>query len=274
MAPYNPGDIVLSKLGSFPPWPAIVFPEDALPPEVLKSKPKKGRTWPVCYFAEATFNWDSERTLSPLTTEMCHSFLKKSSGKKAKRLVMAYEIALENPSLDEIIGSLNIDAEESSKAKPKQEPQIVASNSPRKKKTDSNKSSKSSTPQPKRSYTDAEKETLAKSYRAKLQKGLVIRETQPSIEELQHCSSVLSHLEEFQATIGVSLELLKTSKLHKVLKAIIKIPKLERPEDFQFHKRCEKLLSDWTDLISAIKNEKVPEYGIKPEAAETTRSEK
>jgi hypothetical protein len=95
----------------------------------------------------------------------------------------------------------------------------------------------------------------AHEFRYRLQKGLVQRGTPPDESDMEACSDVMTELEKFSPKM--TLELLKHSKLHKVLRAIIKIDYLDRPEDYRFHTRAEELLLQWEKLILSIKNEKV-----------------
>lgn len=104
-----------------------------------------------------------------------------------------------------------------------------------------------------------EYETKCLQFRSKLQRGLIQRKTEPTEEELKTASDYLKQLEEFSSKI--TIDLLRISKLQKVLRAILKIPGLERPEDFKFHDRSSRLLVEWNDIITELRNEKALKNG-------------
>lgn len=129
---FEPGTIVLAKLKSFPPWPAIVIPNELIPEGILKSKPKSShaeagapstassrsrrkttarktqesaqsdsRLWCVRFLRDDTFMWASRRDISVLTRHDIEQFLSAKKGKKLIRL--AYEMALNPPDVEEFI---------------------------------------------------------------------------------------------------------------------------------------------------------------------------
>lgn len=102
--------------------------------------------------------------------------------------------------------------------------------------------------------TEEEKIAKVQFFRSKLQRGLLQRKDFPSPEELKTCSDILEELEEFSGYI--TIDLLKVSKLHKLLRAIFKFDQLKNPEGYNFHKRAEDLLVKWESLIHEIKSKK------------------
>jgi hypothetical protein len=118
---FPPGTIVLAKLKSFPPWPAIVIPFELIPEGVVSSKPKNPprslstrskrrsvqqkevdpRLWCVRFLRDDTFMWATSNDISLLTKEQIEHFLK---SKKAKKVIRsAYEMALDPPDVEEFI---------------------------------------------------------------------------------------------------------------------------------------------------------------------------
>lgn len=121
---FPPGTIVLAKLKSFPPWPAIVIPYESIPEKIQASKPKNpgrvqsrgkrksqgknsvqepqdSRLWCVRFLRDDTFMWATSKDISLLTTEQIEEFLK---SKKAKKVIKsAYEMALNPPDVEEFI---------------------------------------------------------------------------------------------------------------------------------------------------------------------------
>lgn len=132
--PFPPGTIVLAKLKSFPPWPAIVIPNELVPEGIVSSKPKKplrptsrskrkaaqpkdvdARLWCVRFLRDDTFMWATIKDISLLTKDQIENALK---AKKMKKVIRgAYEMALDPPDVEEFIiyGSdgkpINIDNE-------------------------------------------------------------------------------------------------------------------------------------------------------------------
>ncbi|KAH3678993.1 hypothetical protein WICMUC_001307 [Wickerhamomyces mucosus] len=109
----------------------------------------------------------------------------------------------------------------------------------------------------KEDYIVEDRKQLAINFRAKLQRGLIQRKDKPTADELLGCSTILEDLEKFSEDGHIDSEILKFSKIHKVLKAITKQPGLERSSDFKFHTRSIQLLLKWEDFIREIRKEKV-----------------
>ncbi|KAI5963046.1 uncharacterized protein KGF55_002838 [Candida pseudojiufengensis] len=98
--------------------------------------------------------------------------------------------------------------------------------------------------------------------RIKLQRSLIQRtsptdsstkkESSPTADELSMARLILHRLTNFPVT----KELLKSTKIHKVLKAIIKDPTLELPESFKLHERSREILQSWDPIIRDLLSEK------------------
>lgn len=91
-------------------------------------------------------------------------------------------------------------------------------------------------------------------FRSKLQRGLIQRRTDPTEAELSSISNVFKDLENFSDSINS--DLLKVSKIHKVLKAITRVETLKRPDDYKFHDRSIDLILKWEPYIAELKSEK------------------
>lgn len=74
----------------------------------------------------------------------------------------------------------------------------------------------------------------------------------PTVDELLVARIILHRLADFPVTV----ELLRETKIHKVLKCILKDEDLEYPDSFQLHEKCEELLQKWKALIESLKQEK------------------
>lgn len=83
-------------------------------------------------------------------------------------------------------------------------------------------------------------------------------------------SDFLSELEVFPDLEG---SIIRATKIHKVLKAMIKLPSIPLDEDYQFKTRSIDLLAKWNDILSNDPNAGAAgEKGddAKPETAATT----
>ncbi|KHC47667.1 putative protein of unknown function [Candida albicans P60002] len=115
--------------------------------------------------------------------------------------------------------------------------------------------------------SDKEKNHQLWLCRVKLQKTLIQRNQAttpkdttglkpPTADELSTARLILHRLQDFPITA----ELLRKSKLHKVLRCIIKDPTLKYPESFKLHDRCQEVLDVWKEPIEQLKLEKQLEY--------------
>lgn len=99
--------------------------------------------------------------------------------------------------------------------------------------------------------------------RVKLQRSLIQRNQSatpkdpkqfppPSVDELSFARLILNRLDLYP----VNVELLRETKIHKVLKCILKDEDLAYPDSFRLHEKCEELLKKWKEPIDQLKNEK------------------
>ncbi|SCU97453.1 LAME_0F19724g1_1 [Lachancea meyersii CBS 8951] len=97
------GDLVLCKVGSFAPWPAVVFPQRFLRKDVYRRR--RPERVAVCFFNDETYYWDKPSRLRPLTKELVDEFLKQARTSKAEDpvLVKAYQEASNFKSLHEFL---------------------------------------------------------------------------------------------------------------------------------------------------------------------------
>ncbi|KAF2204201.1 hypothetical protein GQ43DRAFT_197906 [Delitschia confertaspora ATCC 74209] len=109
--------------------------------------------------------------------------------------------------------------------------------------------------------------------RHRLQKGFLTRDQAPKEEEMANMSDYFRQLE---AYTDLEAEVIKKTKVHKVLKAIVKLNSIPKEEEHQFKKRSNDLLNNWklalaTDVGEAPPAETPAEpttNGAKPEASE------
>lgn len=93
----------------------------------------------------------------------------------------------------------------------------------------------------------------------------------PTVDELLVARLILHRLAEFP----LNVELLRETKIHKVLKCILKDDDLAYEESFKLHEKCNELLDKWKDMIESLKLEKQAKYESRlssqaPEEAEIT----
>lgn len=113
------------------------------------------------------------------------------------------------------------------------------------------------------------KEKMVLYYRHKLQRTFLSRDTMPKEEEMKPMSDFLKELENYPDLEG---SIIRTTKIHKVLKAMLKLPSIPLDEQFTFKQRAHKLLDKWNDILI---NEPNPPVGdkneeSKPEASTAT----
>ena len=103
--------------------------------------------------------------------------------------------------------------------------------------------------------------------RVKLQRSLIQRNQSatpkdpkqfppPLVDELSFGRLILNRLNLFP----VNVDLLRETKIHKVLKCILKDEDLAYPESFRLHEKCEELLEKWKETIDQLKYEKQAKF--------------
>ncbi|MCJ1283699.1 hypothetical protein MMC26_003030 [Xylographa opegraphella] len=107
------------------------------------------------------------------------------------------------------------------------------------------------------------KEKEIRYYRHKLQKGFLSRDTS--------MSGFLSKLETYPDLEG---SIIRATKIHKVLKAMIRLTSIPKDEEYQFKKRSHELLTKWNKILQddptpgGDKDDDAKD-DVKPEAATT-----
>lgn len=84
-------------------------------------------------------------------------------------------------------------------------------------------------------------------YRHKLQRGFLSRDTVPKVEEMKSMSDFLGELETF---VDLEGSIIRVTKIHKVLKQMIKLENIPLEEDFKFKDRSSRLLAKWTETLA------------------------
>ncbi|KAL5337836.1 hypothetical protein BJX70DRAFT_224726 [Aspergillus crustosus] len=89
-----------------------------------------------------------------------------------------------------------------------------------------------------------EKEVLFVRHR--LQKGFISRDQPPKEDEMSQMSSLFTKLERIN---DLEVSIIRGTKIHKVLRMIIKLPNIPRDEEFNFRKRALDILSKWSSVM-------------------------
>jgi hypothetical protein len=84
--------------------------------------------------------------------------------------------------------------------------------------------------------------------RHKLQKGLLTRDQEPKVEEMQTMSDYITKLEGFP---DLEVSIIRATKINKVLKAILKLESIPKEEEFRFKPRSQDLLEKWNKLLAS-----------------------
>lgn len=290
------GDLVLCKVGSFPPWPAVVFPQRLLRKDVYKKK--KSNCVAVCFLNDVTYYWEQPRKLKPLTKEIIKEFLAKSQKTNNQTdLVEAYQQANnfddfrtfveDRFSEEDRIHELETDEKKNKLLTAGEDPfslekkvitnkrtQHESSNSSSQDEAKSNKRRKASHSSTANEdgiknenttdQTNAEKkksnkldrnrrEEISLLFRRRIQKNLIQRDGPPTDAEVRESHKLLNKIKEniHNKPPFFDLDTLRTSKLHKLLKAIMNVDELK-----EFHGICMEILISWTDMITTLKIEK------------------
>lgn len=84
--------------------------------------------------------------------------------------------------------------------------------------------------------------------RHKLQKGFLSRDQAPIESEMTTMSEHFNTLEQYS---NLEAPIIRTTKINKVLKGIIKLNSIPKEEEFNFKKRSTELLSVWNRVLNA-----------------------
>jgi hypothetical protein len=151
---------------------------------------------------------------------------------------------------------------------PKKTPKVTKLNAPKTPNGDVLTSAKKSTSKPKKKVvappkdeeeeeakpqmTEAERlqqrEKAVLYLRHRLQKGFLSRDTQPQESEMAGMADFFSQLESYE---NLEPSIIRTTKIHKVLKAIVKLTSIPREEQFNFKKRSAAMLEIWNKRMEA-----------------------
>ncbi|KAJ9570373.1 uncharacterized protein HLK63_H00121 [Nakaseomyces glabratus] len=288
------GDLVLCKVGSFPPWPAVVFPQRLLRKDVIKKK--RNNCIAVCFLNDPTYYWEQPHKLKRLEKNIITEYLSKEHKSQSQAdLVEAYSQAdqfgdlrsfvVERFSSEDRIEDLEKDEELYGKLKSGEDPHITdPDTNSRKRKSSSKddgkvssskkiKASKDITSMAKSSdnrliidnSVDKEKkksnkldrsrrEEISLLLRRRIQRNLIQRDTPPTDVELQESHKLLSKIKENLDDQPPFFDL-DTLRKSKLHKLLKVI--VNNSDLKEFHDICKSILLHWSDIIATLKAEKL-----------------
>ncbi|GJC92230.1 PWWP domain-containing protein [Colletotrichum higginsianum] len=97
--------------------------------------------------------------------------------------------------------------------------------------------------------------------RHKLQKGLLTRDQEPKEEEMKMMSDYITKLESFP---DLEVSIIRSTKINKVLKAILKLDSIPKEEEFNFNRRSQTLLDKWTKILAGGDTAAAPAASVTP----------
>ncbi|KAF2835482.1 hypothetical protein M501DRAFT_941806 [Patellaria atrata CBS 101060] len=84
--------------------------------------------------------------------------------------------------------------------------------------------------------------------RHKLQKGFLTRDQTPKEDEM---SAMAEHFNSLEKYPDLDASIIRETKIHKVLKGIIKLNSIPKDEEFKFKERSTTLLNHWNKVLAA-----------------------
>ncbi|KAL4902551.1 hypothetical protein BDW74DRAFT_180656 [Aspergillus multicolor] len=120
-------------------------------------------------------------------------------------------------------------------------------------------------PEPKVNLEEAKKkrEREVLFIRHRLQKGFISRDHPPKEEEMSQMSGYFTKLEKLN---DLEVSIIRETKIHKVLRMIIKLPNIPRDEEFDFRKRALDILSKWKNVLDSDRATPAQDKDEKPKA--------
>lgn len=84
--------------------------------------------------------------------------------------------------------------------------------------------------------------------RHKLQKGFISRDQPPKEDEM---ASMASYFDKLEKHSDLEVSIIRSTKINKVLKMIVKLNSIPRDEEFNFRHRAMNILSNWKNILDA-----------------------
>ncbi|EMC94945.1 hypothetical protein BAUCODRAFT_123441 [Baudoinia panamericana UAMH 10762] len=111
----------------------------------------------------------------------------------------------------------------------------------------------------------AQREKAVLYLRHRLQKGFLSRDQAPQETEMASMAEFFVQLENYD---NLEPAIIRTTKIHKVLKAIVKLAIIPKDEEYQFKKRSAAMLEVWNKRMEADGGDKEgPSSAVEPKSA-------
>lgn len=94
----------------------------------------------------------------------------------------------------------------------------------------------------------AQREKAILYLRHRLQKGFLTRDQEPQEAEMTTMADFFSQLEGYE---NLEASIIRATKVHKVLKAIVKLSSIPKDEEYNFKKRSTAMLEAWNKRMEA-----------------------
>ncbi|KAK4550392.1 hypothetical protein LTR36_003359 [Oleoguttula mirabilis] len=195
---------------------------------------------------------------------------KKEKKKKAPRKskVADDDIEMEDAELPKSSKKRKKEVDSDAEGKPKKTPKVTKINAPKTPNGEAAAPAKKSTSKPKKKVvapkaeedeeeakpqmTEAEKlqvrEKAVLYLRHRLQKGFLSRDQAPQESEMAGMADFFTQLEGYE---NLEPAIIRVTKIHKVLKAIVKLSSIPKDEELQFKKRSGAMLETWNKRMEA-----------------------
>ncbi|KAI9792575.1 MAG: hypothetical protein M1816_002095 [Peltula sp. TS41687] len=96
--------------------------------------------------------------------------------------------------------------------------------------------------------------------RHKLQKGFLMRDQPPKEEDMAEMADYITKLESYD---NLEFSMIRTTKINKVLKGIVKLSSIPKDEEYRFRQRSYELIQTWNQLMA--KEPETPTAGASTE---------
>ncbi|KAI4631519.1 uncharacterized protein J4E87_002224 [Alternaria ethzedia] len=155
-------------------------------------------------------------------------------------------------------------------------PKAASAAKPKKEPKSKKKASEEAAPETPEEAPMTEEERLVKRekqvlyLRHRLQKGFLSRDQKPKDEDM---TSMDEYLKQLEAHEDLEADVIRKTKVHKVLRAIQKLETIPMEDEYHFKQRSSDLLSKWTPAL-ASEPEAAAANGVKSEDREKSESAK
>lgn len=106
--------------------------------------------------------------------------------------------------------------------------------------------------------------------RHKLQKGFISRDQPPKEDEM---ATMATYFDKLESHTDLEVSIIRTTKINKVLKMIVKLNAIPRDEDFKFRQRAMNILSAWKNVLDSDVPPPSGEKDAKPAANGVTKDD-